>query len=93
MLTDKDLALRLLDWIEDLHLRNAALEAALEVLSAQDWRPYVEQLEKKPHHKATIHAKFEPFRELVLDAPDLTAAVRHMLEGLERIDPEEKGNQ
>ena len=33
-----------------------------------------------PNHKATIHQKLEPLRELVLTAPDLNAAVRRIIE-------------
>ena len=90
MLSDKELGLRLLDWIQQLYVRNAALEATLDILTHdQDWRSYVKKLETNPDHHATMHAKLEPFRQLMLDAPDLTAIVRQMLEEAERIDPEE----
>ncbi len=80
MLSDKDLALRLLDVIEYLSLRNAALESVLEAKFAGQWQDYVQTLEENPAHKATIHQKLEPLRELVLSAPDLNAAVRRIVE-------------
>jgi hypothetical protein len=80
MLSDKDLALRLLDVIEYLSLHNAALESVLEGKFAGQWQTYVQRLEEKPEHRATIHQKLEPLRELVLSAPDLNAAVRHIVE-------------
>ena len=40
----------------------------------------MEQLESNPDHKATIHQKLEPLRELVLTAPDLNAAVRRIIQ-------------
>ena len=80
MLSDKDLALRLLDVIEYLSLRNAALESVLEAKLSGQWQPYVEQLEANPAHRATIHQKLEPLRELGLTAPDLNAAVRRIIE-------------
>ncbi len=80
MLSDKDLALRLLDVIEYLSLRNAALESVLEAKLPGQWQVYVEQLESNPEHRATIHQKLEPLRELVLTAPDLNAAVRRIVE-------------
>ncbi len=80
MLSDKDLALRLLDVIEYLSLRNAALESVLEAKLSGQWQGYVEQLEANPAHRETIHQKLEPLRELVLTAPDLNAAVRRIIE-------------
>lgn len=80
MLSDKDLALRLLDVIEYLTLRNAALESVLETMFGPRWQPYVEKLEENPAHRATVHEKMEPLRELVLNAPDLNAAVRRIIE-------------
>lgn len=80
MLSDKDLALRLLDVVEYLTLRNAALESVLESMFGPRWQPYVQQLEENPTHKATIHEKLDPLRELVLSAPDLNAAVRRIVE-------------
>ena len=80
MLSDKDLALRLLDVIEYLSLRNAALESVLETKFAGQWQEYVRTLEENPSHRATIHDKLEPLRELVLSAPDLNAAVRRIIE-------------
>jgi len=80
MLSDKDLALRLLDVIEYLTLRNAALESVLEGKFPGEWQPYVQKLEENPVHKDTIHQKMEPLRELVLTAPDLNAAVRRIVE-------------
>jgi len=80
MLSDKELALRLLDVIEYLSLRNAALESVLEGKFSGQWQPYVEQLESNPEHRSTIHQKLEPLRELVLTAPDLNAAVRRIIE-------------
>lgn len=79
MLSDKDLALRLLDVIEYLSLRNAALESVLEAKFAGQWQEYVQTLEENPAHRATIHQKLEPLRELVLSAPDLNAAVRRII--------------
>jgi hypothetical protein len=91
MLSDKDLALRLLDVIEYLSLHNAALESVLEAKFAGQWQAYVQKLEENPTHRDTIHHKLEPLRELVLTAPDLNAAVRRIVEETGTDNPEAEG--
>jgi hypothetical protein len=91
MLSDKDLALRLLDVIEYLSLHNAALESVLEAKLTGQWQEYVQKLEENSVHRATIHQKLEPLRELVLTAPDLNAAVRRIVEETGTDNPEAEG--
>jgi hypothetical protein len=90
-LSDKDVALELLNWIEQLHRRIAALESALQLLvgTRYNWQALAKSAEDSKVSKDVLHARFEPFRELVLHAPDLNSAVRKILEDSERIDPSE----
>jgi hypothetical protein len=90
MLTDKDLALQLIDQIEDLYLEISVLEAVLELkgVAPEDLKQIYKHVKAQAKYRNSVHANLQPLRDAVLDAPDLTAAVRHMLEGLERIDPE-----
>ncbi|MFI5115961.1 MAG: hypothetical protein ACHP8B_04610 [Terriglobales bacterium] len=94
VVTDEEIALKLIDALERLVLESSVLEILLDELTgSQQWRKRLDKIMSDPQRLEKVHAKLLPLREQVLDAPDLTAAVRHMLEGLERIDPEEKGNQ
>ncbi len=100
METDKDIALELIDALEQMYFREIVYEVMLNTLtgpnappSQVDWRKHFEQALKNQDHRKQIHEHFLPVREQVLNAPDLTSAVREMLEGLERIDPESLGNQ
>lgn len=90
MLSDKEIALRLLDMFEELIVQKLALESVLETLHGHDWDSTLKMMERSPDARAMIHAKIEPLRELVLSAPDLTSIVRGIVEGLEQINPEEK---
>ena len=100
MKTDKDIALELIDAIEEMYYREIVHETLLENLTGPDappapanWREHFERAMKNQENRKRIHEHFSPLREQVLHAPDLTSAVREMLEGLERIDPENSGSQ
>jgi hypothetical protein len=93
MQTDKEIAIELIDALEEMHYREIIYEAVLGAIAPPDWRKYFDQAVKKGDHREEVRGWFLPMRERVLDAPDLTAAVREMLEGLERIDPEDSGIQ
>ena len=93
MQTDKELALELADALEDMYYREIIYEAILNTLSGPDWKKHFERELGNQDHRKEIHEYFSPLREQVLNAPDLTSAVREMLEGLERIDPEDSGAQ
>jgi hypothetical protein len=92
MLSDKEIALRLLDMIEDLIVQKLALESVLETLHGHQWDSTLKAMEHSAAGRATIHAKIEPLRQQVLDAPDLTATVRAILESLERKPGEDETN-
>jgi hypothetical protein len=89
-LSDKEIALRLLDMIEELVVQKLALESVLEFLHGDEWDSVLRKMEQYAAVRDVIHAKTQPLRQRVLDAPDLSSVVREMVEGLERIDPEEK---
>lgn len=91
MKSDKEIALELINWLETLYLREIVYQAVLNETSKCDWRSAVEQAEKNQKYQAVVHERFEPLRQQVLDAPDLSAVVRAMLEGLPRTDQGETG--
>jgi hypothetical protein len=93
MQTDKEIALELINALEEMHYREIVYEAVLGAIAPPDWRKYFEHAIKKGDHREEVREWFLPMRERVLDAPDLTSAVREMLEGLERTDPEDSGTQ
>jgi hypothetical protein len=90
MQTDKELALELVDALEEMYYREIVYEAILNAFpETSAWHEHFDQALKNHAHREEIHGQFLPVREQVLNAPDLTSAVHKMLEGLERIDPED----
>ncbi|MGA3101592.1 MAG: hypothetical protein ABSD61_07005 [Terracidiphilus sp.] len=88
LLTDKDLALRLVDWIESLLFDRTALEAMLESKGFADWESTLGQLKQQPKYQHYHAASLQQLRDVVLEAPDWSAAVRQLLDTLERNDTE-----
>ncbi|MFZ0773225.1 MAG: hypothetical protein WCA49_23845 [Candidatus Sulfotelmatobacter sp.] len=95
MQTDKELALQLIDKLEEMSCRELVYEAILDHSpeTAPKWRRYFDHLMKVGNLREQIHQDYRSTREQVLNAPDLTSAVREMLEGIERIDPEDSGKK
>jgi hypothetical protein len=92
--SDKEIALELIDNIEKLYLRDIAFKAIFEVLlpdNPQSWQRHLEIAENNPQYVAGVRAVFQPVRERVLNAPDLTAVVRDILGTLEQSDQDQKG--
>lgn len=79
MKTDKDIALELITLIEGLHLREVIYQTILGTVTDFDWQKALEKHETNGSYKQRVHEQFLPLREQVLNAPDLTAAVRDML--------------
>jgi hypothetical protein len=82
--SDKEIAMRLLDMIEQLLVQKNAREAVLEALHGEEWHRLVKKLEDRQDVKEVAYIKTASLRQQVLDAPDLTATVRAILESLER---------
>ena len=94
MQTDKELALEFVDALEEMHYREIVYEAILNAFPATSaWREHFDRELENQSHRAEIHKWFQPVREQVLNAPDLNAAVREILKGLERIDSEDSENR
>jgi hypothetical protein len=89
MQTDKELALEFVDALADMQCREIIYQAILDAFpeTATKWREHFDKHLQSRELRDKIRADFEPVRQQVLDAPDLSSAVRQMLEGLERIDP------
>jgi hypothetical protein len=91
MQTDKELALELVDALAEMQCRETILQAILNAFpeTATKWQEHFERKLQDQELRNTIRADFEIVREQVLNAPDLTSAVRKILEGLEQTDPED----
>lgn len=84
MISDKEITLDLIDLIEEMHLREVFYETLLSTLVADyDWKGTLAEALANPSHRRRVHEKFQPLRDCVLDAPDLTTVVRRMIEGLD----------
>jgi hypothetical protein len=97
MLTDKEIALSIIDALENLALDSAVYQIVLDEITKglpqANWRETFDLIRKDPRFESDAHARFVRLREAVLHAPDLSAAVRQILEGLEATDQGEIGSQ
>jgi hypothetical protein len=84
-LTDKDMALDLINVLEDSFSRCMAYELFLAELNSERWNQRYKELKNEQVGKAK--KLFSPMRELILEAPDWREGVHEMLEGLEGPDP------
>ena len=87
-LTDKEIALKIVDILEDQVLQNVASEIAFEYLKVSGWQEFRQAFLEKPGPRKQVRSRLLVLREAVLDAPDLTSAVREIVEGFPKIDPE-----
>jgi hypothetical protein len=87
MQTDKEFAMRIVDQLEEYYLRCTLMETILDASKVSGWRKQFAGLFPDPEIRGIVHKQFDPVRNAVLDAPDLTAAVREMLRGIPGTDP------
>jgi hypothetical protein len=95
MQTDKELALELVDALAEMERGRIIYEAILNAFpeTATKWREHFDKALQDQSFRDKIHAEFEIVREQVLNAPDLTSAVREILEGLEQTDRGDSENK
>jgi hypothetical protein len=88
MLTDKEIALQFLDHIENFLLQTSLMQSILDH-HVPNWRHEYRHLMAHGEAGARKIAKqqLEQFRNLVLEAPDLSAAVERMLKDIPRNEP------
>ena len=86
MKTDKELAMQLVDCLEENYLRYTLLETILDEAKVPRWRQTFEELFPLPKARATARRRFQPVRDRILDAPDLKTVMREMLNDSPRID-------
>jgi hypothetical protein len=89
MVTDKDLGMQLVDWIEELLFDQTAMEAMLEYKGLTDWKLALADLKQLPKYQNFHISSLQKLRDVILEAPDWSAAVRQLLATLEEIDPED----
>jgi hypothetical protein len=87
MESDKEIALGIINLLEEYYRRTIVLESVCQSLDVHGWRFLYRNLVDLPKHHESTRELFEPFRQLVLDAPDLSTVVRHILSEVPRIDP------
>jgi hypothetical protein len=89
MKTDKELAMQLVDSLEEYFLRCTLLETILDAAKVPGWRQSFEEIFPLPAARASASARrrYQPIRDRILDAPDLTTAMREMLKDIPGIDP------
>ena len=85
--TDKDLAMRVVDQLEEYYLRYIVLEQMMGRKFGNSWKTEFRQMMEAREYQGPLRAQFETIRQAILDAPDLTTAVRGMLEDIPGIDP------
>ena len=87
MKTDKELAMQLVDSLEEYYLRNTLLETILDARKVPGWRQQFEEVLPLPEARASARRRYQPVRDRILEAPDLSTAVREMLKGISGTDP------
>jgi hypothetical protein len=87
MKTDKELAMQLVDFPEEYYRRNTLMQLILDTSKVPGWRQRFAEVFPDPEIKETVRKIFQPVRDRILDAPDLTAAVREMLKDIPRTGP------
>lgn len=85
-LTDKDIALDMIEVIEAGFIESTAYHLLLKELNPPHWKERLDALKKS--QKESVKALFDPLREMVLHAPSWHEAVHEALEGLEENGPE-----
>lgn len=89
MKTDKELAMQLVDSLEEYYLRYTLLETILDAAKVPGWRRRFEEVFPLPAAKESARRRFQPVRDRILDAPDLTTAMREMLKDIPGTGPVE----
>jgi hypothetical protein len=82
MQTDKELAMRVVYQLEEYYLRSLVLEQILTLKMGSSWRREYRQMMDAREYQGSLRAQFETIRQRILDAPDLTTAVREMLKDI-----------
>jgi hypothetical protein len=82
MQTDKDLAMRVVDQLEKYYLQFLVLEQIANRKLGNSWRSEFRQMMDAREYQGPFLAQFERIRQGILDAPDLTTAVREMLKDI-----------
>jgi hypothetical protein len=93
MESDKDIALGLVELLQDFYLRLVACHSVLKVRGITDAHYLHEWLSENPEVQESVRAEFEPLRQHVFDAPDLSTVVQYILSEVPRIDPSGSGPQ
>lgn len=87
-LTDKEIALQLLQLMEDLMVRQVLLQIMLQRRDPDWQQKYQKQLEQNDSAaREAIRPHLERARTLLLEAPDLTSVVEQLLRDIPRSDP------
>ncbi len=86
-LSDKEFALKILDFVERCILESAAYQVLLNK-HVPNWRQECDDLlaQSAEVHK-TVHENLEPMRNQVFEAPDLSSVVEQLLQDSQRNDP------
>jgi hypothetical protein len=87
MQTDKDLAMRVVDRLEEYYLRYIVLEQMMTRKLGTSWKREFQQMMGAREFQGPLRAQFETIRQRILDAPDLTSAVREVLKYAPGTDP------
>jgi hypothetical protein len=82
MKTDKELAMQLVDALEEYYLRWTLMQTILEAHKVPGWRKQFDEVFAFPDARASVRRQFQPVRDRILDAPDLSTAVREMLKDI-----------
>lgn len=76
-----DLAIRILDGMEQLVLENSALKAYLkEFHPGSPWKPHVDLMLESPLANAVVRQRFSEVRSQLETARDLSAALQELLQ-------------
>jgi hypothetical protein len=87
MKTDKEIALQLLDCLEEYYLRYTLLETMLDAHKVPGWRQQFEEVFPFQPARDSVRRRFQPIRDRILGAPDLSTAVRNLLEAIPKGGP------
>jgi hypothetical protein len=87
LLTDKEIALQLVQLVEDLMVRQALLQIMLQRRDP-DWQQKYEKMfaQNEDAARKAIRPSLERARTLVLEAPDLSAVVEQLVKDIPRND-------
>ena len=79
--------MQLVDSLEEYYRRWTLMERILDSSNVRGWRRVFGELLPDPEMKERVHHIFQPVRDRILDAPDLSTAVRETLRDIPGIDP------